>query len=196
MATNSLNLTLGPARVYLAPYPTAMPPAQDVTPNGPSNPPSDPWTEVGFTNGGVTFAANGTLTNLEADQVIMPVGARLTALEMTVETTMAEVTIGNMNSALNSIMTSQTGTGYESADITVTGAATQPNYTAIVLDGWAPSLSSGQSALRRIYVAKALATPKVSLAYNKKDQAGYAVTWNVFYVADGVDPVTITDQTA
>lgn len=197
MAVNALNLTLGPARLYLAPYGTTPPAPGAVTPNGPTNPPSAPWTDVGGTSGGVTFAVEGTMTNLEVDQVIMPVGSRMTALAMTIETTMAEVTLANMNAALNSIMTSSTGTGYQSSDITVTGAATQPTYTAMILDGWAPSIAAtGASALRRIVVQKALATPKVSLVYNKKDQSGYQVTWNVFYVSNSVNPVTLIDQTA
>jgi hypothetical protein len=194
IGVNAYNLVLGPARLYLAPFGTTPPAPGSVTPNGPNNPPSSPWTDVGGTSGGVTLTTEGTLTNLEVDQVIMPVGARQTALNMTVETTMAEVTLANMNAALNGIMTSSTNAGYISSDITVTSAATQPNYTAMIIDGWAPSGSAGQSMLRRYLVYKALATPKVSMVYDKKAQAGFQVTWTVFYVSNSVNPLTVLDE--
>lgn len=196
IAVNSLNLTLGPARLYLAPYQTTPPPDSAVTPNGPTNPPSSPWTDVGGTDGGVVFTAEGTLTDLSVDQIIMPVGSRLTDLKMSIQTKMAETTLANMNAALNSIMSSGSGTGYNTSDITVTSAATQPTYTALILDGWAPTLSTGSPALRRIVVPKALATPKVSLTYDKKTMASYDVTWNVYFVSQSANPVHIVDQTA
>lgn len=196
MAVNSLNLTLGPARLYLAPFGTTPPPDSAVTPNGPTNPPSAPWTDVGGTDGGIVFSAEGTLTDLAVDQIIMPVGSRLTDLKMSIQTKLAEVTLSNMNAALNSIMTSASGTGYATSDITVTSAATQPTYTAMILDGQAPTLSTGAPALRRIVVPKALATPKVSLTYDRKNMASYDVTWNVYFVSSSANPVHVIDQTA
>lgn len=197
MAVNSLNLVLGPARLYLAPYGTTPPADSAVTPNGPTNPPSSPWTDVGGTDGGVTFTAEGTLTDLVVDQVIMPVGSRLTDLKMSIQTKLAEVTLSNMNSALNGIMSTSTNTGYNTADITVSSAATQPTYLSLIMDGWAPSIqATGASALRRILVYKALATPKVSLTADKKTQASYDVTWNVYFVSSSANPVHIVDQTA
>lgn len=196
IAVNAANLTLGPARLYLAPVGAAVPPDSAVTPSGPTNPPSAPWTDVGGTDGGVQFTVEGTLTDLQVDQIIMPVGSRLTDLKMSIQTKLAEVTLANMTAAVNSITSSGSGTGYITEDILITSAATQPTYTSMIIDGWAPTLSTGASALRRIVVYKALAQPKVTLMYDRKNQASYDVTWTVYYVSQSVNPVHIVDQTA
>jgi hypothetical protein len=152
--------------------------------------------DVGGTDGGVQFAVDGTLTELQVDQIIMSVGARLTDLKMTVTTKMAELTLSNLTSAVNSITTSSSGSGYTTEDITVTSAATQPTYSALIIDGWAPYLSTGASALRRIIVRKVLATPKVNLMYDRKNQASYDVTWSAFFVSNSINPVHVVDQVA
>ncbi len=126
----------------------------------------------------------------------MEVGARLTDLKMMVTTKLSEMTLANMNAAINSITTSGSGTGYATQDITVTSAATQPTYSALIVDGWAPYLSSGAPALRRIIVRKVLATPKVNLVYDRKNQASYDVTWNSYFVSNSVNPVHVVDQQA
>lgn len=196
IAVTASNVLLGPARPYVAPFGSAEPADSAVTPNGPSNPPSAPWTDLGGTDGGVQIAVEGTYTNLVVDQIIMPVGARLTDLKITVTLKMAEVTLGNLTTALNSITTTSSGSGYTTEDITVTSAATQPTYAALLIDGWAPALSTGAAALRRIIVRKVLSEPKVNLMYDRKGQASYDVTFTAFYVSSSVAPCHIIDQQA
>ncbi len=196
MAVNSSNLVLGPARLYVAPTGSTEPTDSSVTPNGTTTPPSSPWTDVGGTEGGVTFEVDSTYTDLEVDQVIMSVGARLTDLKMQVTAKLSEVTLANLNTALNSIGQTTQGTGYETLDIQVTSAASQPTYAALIIDGWAPLTSGGASALRRIIVRKVLAQSKVTLVYDKKNQASYDCTWQVYFVSDSINPVHIVDQTA
>lgn len=194
IAVTASNIALGPARLYVAPFGTSPPADSAVTPNGPTNPPSAPWTDVGGTDGGVAFAADGTYTDLAVDQIIMPVGARLTDLKMSITTKMAEVTLANLTTALNSITSNGSGSGYITQDITVTSAATQPTYVALLMDAWAPFLSSGAAALRRIVCYKALSQPKINLMYDRKSQASYDVSWSIFFVSNSVNPVHIIDQ--
>lgn len=196
MSVNVANLTLGPARLYVAPFGSTEPLDSTVTPNGTTTPPSSPWVDVGGTDGGVAYEVDNTYTDLSVDQIIMSVGARLTDMKMSVVTKMAEMTLTNLNTVLNSIATTSTGSGYATLDIPVGSAATQPTYAALIIDGWAPFLNTGQAALRRIIVRKVLAQVKVSEMFDKKTQASYDVTFQAYYVSGSIPPVHIVDQTA
>jgi hypothetical protein len=194
LSVNAANLVLGPARLYVAPFGSSEPADSAVTPNGPSTPPSSPWTDVGGTDGGVTFETDNTYTDLSVDQIIMNVGARLT--EMTVTSKLSEMTLANLQTSLNNIGTTGSGSGYATLDIPVSSAATQPTYAALIIDGWAPMLSSGAPALRRVIVRKVLSQVKASLAYDKKTQQALDVTFTAYYVSNSITPVHIVDQQA
>lgn len=190
------NLVLGPARLYVAPFGSTEPADSAVTPNGPTTPPSSPWVDVGGTDGGITFEVDTTYTDLTVDQIIMNVGARLTELKMSVAAKLAEMTLANLTTSLNSITTTGSGSGYTTADITVTSAASQPTYAALIIDGWAPTLSTGAAALRRVIVRKVLSQTKVTLSYDKKTQQSYDCTFNTYFVSNSITPVHIVDQVA
>lgn len=181
--------------MYVAAFGTAEPADSAVTPNGTTTPPGGSWVDVGGTEGGVSFEADTTYTDLTVDQIIMNVGARLTDLKMMVTTKLSEMTLGNLNTALNSITTQATFSGYSTSDITVGSAATQPAYAALIIDGWAPLLSSGAPALRRIIVRKVLSQAKVQMMYDKKSQQSFDCTFNAFYVSASLPPVHQIDQT-
>lgn len=196
IAVNASNLVLGPARLYVAAFGSTEPTDASVTPNGPTTPPSAPWTDVGGTDGGVMFEVDNTYTDLQVDQLTMNVGARLTAMKMTVTTKLAEMTLTNLQTALNSIGTSSSGSGYSTLDIPVGSTSTQPSYAALIIDGWAPTLSSGAAALRRVIVRKVLSQVKATLSYDKKTQQSLDCTFTAYYVSNSVNPIHIVDQTA
>ena len=196
MAVSASNLVLGPARLYTAPYGTTEPLDSAVTPNGTITPPPSPWVDIGGTEGGVSFEAETTYVQLEVDQIIMPVGARLTGMKMQIATKLAEVTLNNLNYVLNQITQQGAGTGYSTLDIVVGTAASQPIYTAWIIDGWAPYLNSGFPALRRIILRKVLSQVKVALMYDRKGQASFGTTLMAYYVSGSINPVHITDQSA
>ncbi|GAB2695894.1 phage tail tube protein [Kitasatospora kifunensis] len=195
MAVNAANLVLGPARLYVAPFGSTEPLDSAVTPNGPTNPPSSPWTDVGGTDGGVTFETDNTYTDLQVDQLTMMVGSRLTAMKMTVTAKLSEMTLTNLNAALNNISTLSVQTGYTTMDIPVGTSSTQPAYAALLIDGWAPTLATGAPALRRIIVRKVLSQVKASLSYDKKTQQSLDCTFTAYYVSGSIAPVHIVDQT-
>ena len=196
MGVVTTNLVLGPATLYVAPFGTTEPADSTVTPNGPSYIPSSPWADVGGTDGGVNFEVDSTYTALNVDQIIMEVGARLTEIKMSVTAKLAEVTLANMNNALNSIATSSGGSGYSTLDIPVGSAATQPSYAAVMIQGWAPILSTGAAALRRVIVRKVLSQTKVGLMSDKKTQQSYDCSWSAYFVSSSIVPCHIVDQTA
>lgn len=196
VAVNAANLVLGPAVLYVAAFGATEPADSAVTPNGPSNPPGAPWTDVGGTDGGVVFEADNTYTGLQVDQVIMEVGARLTDMKMQVTAKLSEMTLANLQVALNNIATTSQGTGYSTLDIPVGTSATQPSYAALLIDGWAPMLSTGAPARRRVIVRKVLSQAKVTLAHDKKTQQGLDCTFQAYFVSPSITPVHIVDQQA
>ena len=196
IAVNPSNLVQGPAYLYTAPFGTTPPTDASSTPTGYLTIPSAPWTDVGGTESGVTFNIEHTIGEQTVDQLIDPVGGRLTKRMVTVTTTLAEATLANLNLAMNNIMTISPNTGYMTADPTTTTSATQPSYTALMIYGWAPLLSTGLPALRRVVVYKALSQVKADLDYEMTKYATYAVTWTAYYVSSTVGPFHIVEETA
>lgn len=193
---NAANLVLGPARLYVAPFGTTEPLDSTVTPNGTTTPPASPWTDVGGTDGGVSFETDLSYTDLSVDQIIMSVGARLTDMKMSVITKLSEITLGNLNTAMNSIATTGGGSGYSTLDIPVGSAATQPTYAALIIDAWAPMLSTGAPALARIIVRKVLSQVKVAMMYDKKTQGSLDCTFSAYFVSNSVAPCHLVYQSA
>lgn len=192
---NAANLILGPARLYVGAFGAAEPADSAVTPNGLSVPPSSSvWTDVGGTGGGVTFEADTTYADLQVDQVVMMVGARLTEMKMTVTAKLSEMTLQNMSFALNQLATPTVNTGYQTMDIPVGQTATQPTYAAMIVDGLAPYTSAGTPALRRVIVRKVLSQTKIGLVYSKKDQESYDCTFTAYFVSSSLAPVHIVDE--
>ena len=142
------------------------------------------------------FEIDGTYTDLQVDQIIMKVGSRLTDLNATVTTQLSEMTLTNMNLGMNSILSLGSGSGFATADLTVTSSASQPTYAGLIIDGWAPTLNTGAAARRRVIVRKVLSTPKVKLGYDRKTQQSIEIAFNTFYVSGSISPVHIVDQTA
>lgn len=196
MGVSAANLVFGPATMYVAPFNSTEPTDATVTPNGYLTPPAAPWVDVGGTDGGVTFEADSTYQDLVVDQVVMNVGARLTEMKMMVTAKMSEMTLTNLQTTLNGIGVTGTGTGFSTLDIAVGSAATQPAYAAVIIHGWAPMLSGGAPALRRVIVRKVLSQVKATLTYDRKNQQALDVTFNAYYVSPSVNPVHIVDATA
>lgn len=196
MAVNSLNLVLGPANLYVAPYGSAEPADSAVTPVGYLTPPGGAFTFVGATDGGVSLEVDLTYTGLTADQVIMELGGRLTDLKATVTAKLSEMTLTNLNTALNSILSLSTGSGYQTADLNVGTPATQPSYASLCIDGWAPMTAAGTPALGRRIVRKVLSQTKVSETFDKKSQASLDCSWQVYYISPSTAPIHWANATA
>ena len=197
ISVNAANLVLGPARLYVGAFGATEPLDSTVTPNGTTTPPSSAvWTDVGGTDGGVSLEVDNTYQDLSVDQLIMPVGARLTDMKMMVTTKMAELTLTNLNTAMNNIASTGSGSGYSTLDIQVGTSSTQPSYLAMIIDGWAPQLNTGLPALRRIIIRKVLAEVKVSMAFDKKTQQSISASFNAYYVSGSISPIHIVDQTS
>src|SRR6476619_5294866 len=96
MGVDVSNILQGPCNVYLAAFGATEP-----APGTWTEMDSGIWTNAGGTNGGVKLNVNTTFKTLEVDQVPDPVGVRMTARDVTVETELSEITLTNIKFLMN-----------------------------------------------------------------------------------------------
>ena len=177
MATTAANLVQGPASLYFGAFGAAEP--VDAV----AAPASAVWKDAGATKDGVTLTIEQEYSELEVDQIADIPGQRLVKRTFTIETNLAELTLENLKTALNG------GTIASGKYTPDSGTPAEPVYSAILIDGVAPS---GKN--RRIIVRKTLSTDNVEFAYAKGDQSVYSVTFTAHYVSGTVSPFVIIDQ--
>jgi hypothetical protein len=188
MSVVTTNLLQGPGTLYTGAYGATEP--TDTAVN--TTPAASAWTDVGGTMDGVKLAVDQTYSELEVDQITLRVGSRLTKADFTIETNLAEVTLENLSLVLNG-GTAASGAGYKSLDPIVSSSATQPNYFACILDGWAPGVAAYN---RRIIGRRMLNTDGVEIAYTKDKQTVLAAKLAGHYVSSVIKPFHIVDQTS
>jgi len=180
------NLLQGPATLYRGDFGATEP--EDTAVN--TTPQASAWTDCGGTQDGVTLNVDQTYVELEVDQITLPVGSRLTKQAFTIETTFAEATLENLSFVLNG-GTSASGSGWKSFDPNVTSSATQPTYSALMFDGWAP-----EQLNRRVIGRKMLSTDSFKAAYTKDKQTVFAAKFSGHYVDSVTTPFHIVDETS
>ena len=195
MALVPYNICQGPATVYTGAFGTTEPADSNAAL---LTTPGAGWTDVGIIADGTSalLEIDQTYGDQGADQLVDPVGARLTKRTVQVTLTLAEATLANLQLAMNQLATIGSGSGYATLDPLTTGSATQPTYTAILLDGWAPTLSTGAAAKRRIIVRKTLTASKIAMEYEKSKAAVYACTFTAYYVQRSIGLFHIAEATA
>jgi hypothetical protein len=184
---------MGPAYLYYALYGSLEPAYTAIT----QPPNSAIWTDVGGISDGtsVLLEIEHSLTDIGVEQLIDRVGARTTKRVIQVTASLNEATLQNMQLAMNQLLTISQGQGYAVADLVTGSMAGQPQYMALLIDGWAPTTGTDEVACRRrAIVRKSLSSSKVDLEYEKTKQVTYSTTWSVFWVSSSVSPVEIVDQ--
>jgi hypothetical protein len=197
MAVNPNNICQGPAVVYWNAFGAAEPPDTNAAV---TQPPyitgSSAYTDLGGTTGGVTFQVSHTYGDIKVDQLVDPVGARLTGRTIQVTFGLLEATMQNLYLALNQVANQNILTGVSTLDPITTSSATQPTYISLIVDGWAPTLGTGIAARRRIIVRKVLNDVKATAKYDMTNQVTWDCTFTAFYVSSTISPFHIQDQTA
>jgi hypothetical protein len=188
------NIVMGPASVYTAPSGTTEPAWTAIT-----SPPAAPWTDVGGTADGtsVLLEVETSLTDIMVEQLVDPVAGRVSKRVIQVTLALEEATQQNLNLAMNQMTTITTGAGYSVLDVLTTPTSLQPPYTAIIIDGFAPTTGTTEvSCRRRLIVRKCLSTSKVDLEYEKTKPTIYSTTWTGYWISTLVSPFEIIDQTS
>lgn len=186
---------MGPAYLYVGTFDgtTAREPADSAVN---STPAASAWTDIGGTDGGATFAVDPKFTDFQVDQIVDIPGSRLTSRTIMVTTTMSEVTLANLATALNTTV-GATGANYATFEPNYGQFASQVPYISILMDGWAPSSTNANANFRRrVILRKVLQTGKVEPVYAKDKQTGLAVQFQAFYVSSSIAPFRVTDQTS
>lgn len=194
MSVNFLNICQGPADLYVALAGTAEPLDSAATIAG--GPPGGGWVGVGGTEGGITFEQDDNYDDMTVTQLPLAIGSRRTAQSITVRTQMKEATLLNLSTALNSLVVTTASSGYTTVDPTGLQVVTQPIYSALIFDAWAPQLANGTQARRRVIVRKVAAKPKLTLFAEKEKAQMYDVVWQAYFVSPSVRPWHWIDQTA
>lgn len=185
---------MGPATLYYGAFGATEPAYSAIT----SPPNSAVWTDVGGIADGtsVLLEVDLTYTDIGVDQLVDPVGARLTKRVIQVTASLEEITLTNIQLAMNQMLTITPGSGYSVADPLTANSATQPTYTALLIDGWAPTTGTTEtSCRRRIVVRKCLSSSKVDFEYEKSKPNLINTTWTGYFVSNSIAPFEITDQT-
>lgn len=182
----STNLTMGPGDMYSGPVGAVEP--LDAAIN--SAPAASAWTGLGGTDGGIKLTIAQAYDELVVDQIVDIVGRRKTKREFTIDTTLAEPTLENLVLSINETP-AVTGGNFKSMDVQNDNSASQPIYTALIMDGWAPG-----SFRRRVFLRRGLSTANVVFEYGKKAQTGYVVSFSAHYVSSTIKPFRVVDQTS
>lgn len=184
----------GPALLYTGTLGAITTPPADAAVN--SAPAASAWNLVVGTMGGVTWSQQDKNFSLSVDQVPIPVDDRVQETDIQVVTTIAAASLMNLALALNTTI-GATGANYVSLDGPTGTSATQRQPISLVIDGYAPALSSGLATpRRRLYLPRCKQFGKVQAVYAKDKQVGWDVTFTAYYVNDQTPPYHITDQTA
>lgn len=195
MAITASNIAMGAATVYWAPFGSTEPAYTAIT----SPPNSAVWTDVGGTADGssILLEVEHSLTDIRVEQLVDPVGARVSKRVIQVTASLEEGTLANMNLAMNQLTTISPGSGYTVLDPLTAVTAFQPTYMAIMIDGWAPTTGTSENECkRRMIIRKCLSSSKVDLEYEKTKPVLYNTTWTGYWVSTSIAPFEIIDQTS
>ncbi|TQS30054.1 hypothetical protein [Microbispora sp. KK1-11] len=188
MSVVTSNLIQGPAEIYTAAFGTTEPSDSAIN----TAPSASAWTDMGGTMDGVELELTQEYKELTVDQLVDIPARRLTKRELNFKTKLAEPTLDRLNWALNSATGGvQSGAGVESLEPDDSSAATQPTYSAVILDGYAPA-----GLRRRIILRKVLNVEGVKTSYKKEDQTVYEVGLVTHYVSPSIKPFKVVDEVA
>ena len=137
-----------------------------------------PWTQAGYTDGGVTVGIEVTRGEIRVDQELEPILRPATGRNTTFGTTLAQFTPANMKNAagqgtITTVAPASGTRGHVDLDISSTIA---DNYIAAGLD----FLHPGDSQPFRVFVWKALVQGNVSAVFNPTDKAVIPFSLNAF----------------
>ena len=171
---DSANVIVGYGYLYTAPANTALP---SLT----TQPTSAIWTaagftEVGYTDDGVTVTYTPTFKPIDVDESMSPVQIVLIGEKLEISVKLAEATLLNLVTSIAGSTLTENAT---TSTLTI-GNPANPNQGEIVLgfQGPAPTSQPGTNVLGRVMVVyRAKATAAVSYHAQRKDKVIYNVKW-------------------
>jgi len=183
MSVTASNLIQGPGTLYQGLFGAAEP--ADTAIN--SSPAASAWTDVGATQDGVTVEIDITYSELTCDQLIDTPERRITKRETTLTTNLAEPTLAHLATVMNTAAPT-TGASADFLEPVADLTATQPVYSALIFDGFAPG-----GFRRRVAARKVLQTDKIQIAYKLADQTVLSAQFTTHWVSSSIRPIRYAD---
>lgn len=171
------NLALGPGDLYVGEFGAPEPLIQEIN----NTPATSSFPGVGGTMGGLAFTVTNTWKELDVDQIIEVPERRRTKREVSLKTSMAEITLANFTIAMTggTTVTSNATADEYTPDDTNSGAS--PAYKSIIFDGF-----GGSGLRRRVFVRKCLNTDNSDVQSHPDNQTVIPVTFHSHYVSAAV----------
>ncbi|MFE7461669.1 hypothetical protein ACWFMI_23530 [Nocardiopsis terrae] len=182
------SLTSGPGELWAGQVGATEPEDTDITLEVDETDVADEWEGLGATNDGITLNIAMEYFSLEVDQALDTVERRATSRDVSVATNLAEVTLHNLRNTQNG-GTVVEGPGYRSYEPATGRDATQPTYSAYILDCFGPD-----NQRRRCVIRRCINTAEVSSSYAKDAQTLYPIELHGHFVANRVPPYRVVDE--
>jgi hypothetical protein len=167
------DILLSPAKIYYAPVATALPNATSVaygTAWGGA------WADLGYTLTPITVGYTQDVFKLEVEQVTLPVKGLITMEEVTIETTLAEITAANMALAFGgSVGTTAAGTAQVALEELKSGGSSGISYYAWGLEGLYVTATNVQLPVRML-IYRGSAVLNGSLNFSKRAAVGIPIS--------------------
>lgn len=183
MAVSVTELTQGPATIYRGAFGATEPLESAVN----ATPAASAWSDVGGTTDGMKLTVKVEYKNLDVDQLIDIPGTRAVTREITCETNMAQPSLENLQYALNG-GTISTGSGWRAYEPIDSDAATQPEYSALLVHGWFGT------DRRMVILRRVLSVEGTETDFKKDDQTVFKVKIQAFYVSPSIRPFRVIDE--
>jgi hypothetical protein len=171
------NLALGPGSLFVGAFGAPEPLPVEI--NG--TPATSAWTDVGGTLGGLSFTITNTWKELDVDQIIEVPERRLTKREVSLKTSLAEVTLTNLTLAMSGGTTVTADTNADEYTPDDVNSGSRLTYKAIIFDGF-----GGSGLRRRVFVRKVLNTDNTDVQAHPDNQTAYPVTFHSHYVSSAI----------
>lgn len=163
------DILLSPARIFYAAVGTALPNPNTVAYGGVW---TAPWVDLGYTLTPITVGFNQEIYKLEVQQVTLPLKGLITTQEVTLETTLAEITAANMALAFGgSVSTTAAGTAQVALEELKSGGASSITYYAWGLEGLYVDANNNQLPVR-VLIYRGSAVLNGNLNFSKSEPVG------------------------
>lgn len=163
------DILLSQAKIYYAAVGTALPNPNSI---GYGTAWGGGWSDLGYTLTPISVGYSQEIFKLEVEQVTLPVKGLVTMEEVTVETTLAEITAANMLLAFGgAVTTTAAGTAQVALEELKSGGSSSITYYAWGLEGLYVDSSNNQLPVRML-IYRGSAVLNGSLNFSKREAVG------------------------
>ncbi len=163
------DILLSPAKIYYAAVGTALPNPNSI---GYGTAWGGSWSDLGYTLTPISVGYSQEIFKLEVEQVTLPVKGLITMEEVTIETTLAEITAANMLLAFGgAVTTTAAGTAQVALEELKSGGSSSITYYAWGLEGLYVDSSNNQLPVRML-IYRGSAVLNGSLNFSKREAVG------------------------